>query len=139
MPAATKEKENIHIPAASPPQNALEDYHKQCEDYLTKRGWKKIVMNNRNLWSDPMGVSRPKGKLVHEGTLPAAGGGTEVLSQWHGPPCPWTYTLEQAFSLQRGRDGSLEGIQAQINRKREEIADLEEEFLKLEYAKEAKK
>lgn len=137
--ATAKEPAKEVIPPTTPPLSAMEEWSNSCKAYLLRRGWKEVCMGARVVWSDPMGVNRPKGKLTHEGTLPAQGGGSENLMQWHGPPCPWTYGLEQAVAIQKSRDATLEGIQFQIDRKKEEIADLEDAFLKMEIAKESKK
>lgn len=117
-----------HPTAPPPPPDFTTPWEAEAAAYLESRGWKRFGVNHlgQGIWYDPSVHKNQQAKLEVAKTLPAAGGGQEVLMQWRTPPCPWRYTTAEAVAIQKDHDATAQGVQSQIERKRREIEALEE-------------
>lgn len=102
-----------------------DDWRNDVEMYLKSRGWLQAGIDERglSLWSDPASKDQ-KSELRQAVTLPVAGGGKEIISQWHGPPVTWCYRMDEAILIQRQREAAGETIQDRIARKELELEEM---------------
>jgi hypothetical protein len=86
----------------------------QAEQYLEFKGWERTSTDGRGrtLWRDPFCAGPHRAERSVEVTLPAVGGGTEVIRQWRGPPVDWACTTEVAMQIQLARDQAGQGAEA---------------------------
>lgn len=116
--------------AALPPSPSLvapvrDDWKNDAEAYLKSRGWTHGGTDERGmgLYFDPAAKDQ-KSELRPAVTLPVAGGGKEIISQWHGPPVVWCYRMDEAMLIQRQREVAGETIQDRIARKELELEEM---------------
>ena len=109
-----------------PPQSLQSQWEEKAEAYVLSRGWEKVGLNARGkpMFLDPQSHPKAKSELVPNVTLPAVGGGTEVVMQWKTPPATWPCVLEQAYFIQTSRDRAGESLDTVIARKEEELEAL---------------
>jgi hypothetical protein len=118
-------------PTLLPPPGVRSDHQspweKTAEAYLLSRSWQKVLHSDgiHASWYDQL-VHERKPELKITKTLDGRDGTSEVLMQWHAPPVPWGYSLDEAVAIQTERDTTPEGIQLQIAHKRKELEALEE-------------
>jgi hypothetical protein len=116
--------QQVGRPPSSP---SLPVWVQDAEDYLTSRGWTKLGSDElgRGVWADPHGKQEQRAEKRPAVTLPVAGGGHEVVSQYFLPPAAWDYTTEEALWHQRQRDAAGETLADVVVRKRKELEALE--------------
>lgn len=100
----------------TPPYNAptvAPSWDQQAYEYLVSRGWERLGTNERGVgvWADPMGQGNQKAVKKPSVKLPVAGGGEEIIQQWHCPPVMWNCTTEEAMVRQKERDKAAQGEQ----------------------------
>lgn len=79
----------------------------EAREYLRKAGWIEESINDRgeSFWTDPVGLGKRKGEKLPKAKLPGRDGTDPVIvTQTVCPPSSWTYSLQEAVRLQRGRD-----------------------------------
>jgi hypothetical protein len=93
-------------PTPPPPLPSGYAWFEQAENYLEFKGWERVSTNGhgQSLWRDPLCAGPHRAERSVEVTLPAVGGGTEVIKQWRGPPVDWACTTEMAMQIQLARD-----------------------------------
>ena len=84
------------------------DWLRQCETYLVNHGWENDGNSPSGLptFRDPKG-SRLRGEFREVATLPNKGDDlhpTITVRQFHVPPAPYSFTIEEAVGMQRRRD-----------------------------------